>query len=176
MEEAEFHGGQDHDGLTGRWPFGAGALAVLLGFLATATVEGADARFVDERHAYVRGESVRLRLRTGEGDEVAFDVSGWLPEKAPVRDGEARYELETAGLHAGDYEVKGQRLKDGRPLGGPVVFPVSIAPERNPQRFPVWNWGGRRPRPRLVDGPRVQWPAALLRARPGPGWRGRGDR
>ena len=62
----------------------------------------ADPRFAAERHAFIRGESVTLPLEIDEGDEVAFDVSGWLPRKIAVRDGRAQYALETAGLHAGD--------------------------------------------------------------------------
>jgi hypothetical protein len=128
------------------------ALLPMLVFLsmAAATALAAEARFVDDRHAYVRGESVTLRLAAEQGDEVAFDVSGWLPGRVRIDAGLARYVIETARLRAGDYEVKAQPLQEGRPLGGPVVFPLTIAPERNPQRFPVWNWAG-------ADDPDLSW-------------------
>src|SRR5262249_26413359 len=125
------------------------AVVVFLSFAVRSTA-AAEPRFVDDRHAYVRGESVTLRLATEQGDEVAFDVNGWLPRQVRVEGGLASYALETAGLHAGEYEVKAQRLQAGRALGEPLVFPITIAPEGNPQRFPVWNWGGG-------DSPELSW-------------------
>jgi hypothetical protein len=117
-------------------------LACLLVLLSLTTAAANDLKFLNERHAYVRGETLTLRLTTGAGEEVAFAVSGWLPRQVPVARGEARYEVDTSLLHAGDYEVRAQPLQADRPVGAPAFFPISIAPPRNPQRFPVWNWGG----------------------------------
>jgi hypothetical protein len=96
------------DGRMGPGSLHAGTLALVLGSCGLAAA--ADARFADARHAFVRGESITLRLQTDLGDDVAFDASGRLPRQVAVRDGEARYLLETAGLRAGDYEVRAQRL------------------------------------------------------------------
>src|SRR3954453_18559546 len=117
----------------------------LVCLLAVSTIPAAgasDPGFVDERHAYVRGEQASLTLKTAGGEEVAFSVSGWQPRRVLIRDAEARYELDTSSLHAGDYEVRAQPLRAGRDVGAAVIFPISIAPERDPQRFPVWNWSG----------------------------------
>jgi hypothetical protein len=111
--------------------------------LLPALAAAAPPRFTDERHAYLRGEQASLRLRLDAGaDAVAFDVGGWLPRRVPVRAGQASYPLDTALLHAGDYDVRAQPLRAGKPLGEVALFPLTIAAERNPQRFPVWNWAG----------------------------------
>ena len=57
-------------------------LTMLIALLAVAASAAPPPRFLNERHAYVRGEKATLRLTVHPGTApVAFDVSGWLPER-----------------------------------------------------------------------------------------------
>lgn len=98
------------------------------------------------RHAYVRGESARLQLRIARapsGAVVRCDTGGWLATETPAR-GEVDYAIDTGLLRAGDYDVQARLMHDGREVAR-TVFPLSIAPERNPQRYPVYRWQGIAP-------------------------------
>ena len=119
-------------------------LVCAIGLVFSVAARGEEKpQYLNQRHAYARGEAITLRVRSdAAAEEVAFSVSGWLPERTAVRDGEARYAIDSKMLHAGEYEVQAQAFAKGKPLGATLVFPITIAAERNPQRFPVWNWGG----------------------------------
>ena len=100
------------------------------------------AQFLNKRHTYIRDEKITLKLQVLGADEVMFDLSGWFPERVSVQGGEGHYQVDTSLLRAGDYEVRAQLQRNGAHLGELIVFPMTIAPERNPQRFPVLHWGG----------------------------------
>lgn len=100
-------------------------------------------KFLNKRHSYVRGERVKLRATVAwPADLVIVDLSGWLKQEVVVKDRSAEYEFDTSLLHSGEYEVRAQAFREREPLGRIVIFPISIAREVNPQRFPVWNWHG----------------------------------
>jgi hypothetical protein len=100
----------------------------------------AAARCLNERHVYVRGEKPVLRWAVEGADAVQWDVGGWLSQRTAARGGEARCPLDTSLLRVGEYEVRAQPLQNGHPAGAMAIFPLTISAERNPQRFPVWNW------------------------------------
>ena len=109
--------------------------------ISSACLWPASPEFLNERHVYVRGEHAALRIRvTAPVARVAIDTSGWLPETVTVRNGGAVYELDTGMLRAGEYEVRAQPAGVAHPTGDIAVFPLTVAAERNSQRFPMWNW------------------------------------
>jgi hypothetical protein len=98
-------------------------------------------QFPNERHVYLRGEIALLRIRVpGAEGRVVADTSGWFPETLTPRGGEVAYKLNTALLRAGEYEVRARMLPTGSTPEDIAIFPLTIAAERNPQRFPLWNW------------------------------------
>jgi len=98
-------------------------------------------QFLNERHVYLRGEMAVLRIRVpGAEGRVVADTSGWFPETLTARGGEVAYKLNTALLRAGEYEVRARMLPTGSTPEDIAIFPLTIAAERNPQRFPLWNW------------------------------------
>lgn len=114
------------------------ANCLLLVSVATAapTIE-----FTTVRHAYVRGEEAVVKARVAgvpEGAVVRFDAGGWLPAEIAAT-ADAAYTLDTSLLRAGDYDVHARLLHGGRELAA-AVFPLSVGPERNPQRYPVYRW------------------------------------
>ncbi len=102
------------------------------------------------RRAFASNETCLVRVHAAKASQVAFDVSGFLPRIVAVKGGIAEYRFEAALLRAGDYDVRSQPLLNGKPLGNPKTFRISIAPPRNPQRMPVWNWFGG-------EAPQLQW-------------------
>ncbi len=112
----------------------------LLGVLVVAPAQ--DLRFLNERHGYERGERILLRMEVAGADHVAVNVSGWLPEHVAVRGGGATYPIDSSVLRSGDYDVIVQPIANGRNRGDAAVFRMTIAPARDPQRFPVWNRAG----------------------------------
>lgn len=97
--------------------------------------------FTTIRHAYVRGEKAALEARiTGAppGAVVRFDAGGWLPVEAPAT-ARVEYTVDTAVLRAGDYDIHARLLLGGREVAR-ALFPLSVGPERNPQRYPVYRW------------------------------------
>lgn len=97
--------------------------------------------FATARHVYLRGEPAKLELKvaaTPPGAWVEFDTGGWLATRVPAAD-EAVYTIDTALLRAGDYDVRARLVQDGQELGQ-ARFALTIAPERNPQRYPVYRW------------------------------------
>ncbi len=111
--------------------------------LAGSAHAAPSARFTDLRHAYVRGETARLHLDLKEmpaGAQVRFDVSGRLEQAVPAA-GAVTFALDTALLRAADYDVRAVVTADGREVAR-AEFPLSVVPEPNPQRYPVYRWGG----------------------------------
>jgi hypothetical protein len=95
--------------------------------------------FVNERHAYVRGEEIVILFRTAAGT-VVFDISGWFPQTVDVQGGQASYVVDSRHLRAGEYEVRARTVKGIRG-GETAIFPLTIAPKPNLQKYPVWHWG-----------------------------------
>ncbi len=111
---------------------------------AVAIACAADVRFLNERHGYRRGERIVLRIQTGGANQLGVSVGGWFPERLIVRDGQASYTIDSGVLRAGDYDVVAQPIATNSNAGNAAVFRISIAPARDPQRFPVWNRSGAR--------------------------------
>jgi hypothetical protein len=91
----------------------------------------ADLHVVSTRRIYQRGEIAEIWVRdAAAGSRFRYEAEG-LP---PV-EGE-RLRLNTGLLKAGDYVI---RVGDSGGRRG--TFDLSIAPPRNPQRYPVYRWG-----------------------------------
>jgi hypothetical protein len=106
------------------------------------------AEFVTRRHVYERGEKATLQITLDDGaDAVSFDIGGRFPQTARPQVGAGRnnaplasYSIDTTLLRSGDYEVSAQPMRGGQPMSAPQNFVFTIAPARNPQRFPLWSW------------------------------------
>src|SRR5687768_9042691 len=99
--------------------------------------------FLNDRHAYIRGELITLKTTVNiDADQAAFDINGWYRQHLPIRDGKVIYNVDTSRLRAGQYDVRVQLLRAGSPTGQLSIYPLTIAPEPNPQRFPIWHWHG----------------------------------
>jgi hypothetical protein len=101
------------------------------------------AEFLLDRQVFVRGEHA-VFIFSSEEEYVFFDVSGLLNIKIPTINGTARYEFNTSLLRSGDYEVRATPFPNqGKETAAQTtVNPITIAPLPNPQRYPVWHWGG----------------------------------
>ncbi len=128
-----------------RWYNVARAAAILcvlgLAVIGSTQSEVAEAHFQNLAYVYPRGVPCVVRLAVSGADTVEFDVSGWLAQTVLVKAGEARYEVDTALLRAGDYEVRA-RLKQGEREVGRARMPLTIAAPWDTERMPVWNWMG----------------------------------
>jgi hypothetical protein len=100
----------------------------------------AGAHFVNERHVYVRGEEISLEFQSN-AEHVLFDVGGWFPQLIRVVNGSALFSFDSSLLRSADYDVRAKPVQDGKNADEIVVFPLTIAPMPNPQRYPVWHWG-----------------------------------
>jgi len=100
----------------------------------------AEAHFINERHVYVRAEKVLLEFQSS-AKYVIFDVDGWSSQRIRVVDGAARYSFDSNLLRSADYHVRANPVEERKDVGEAVVFPLTITPARNPQRYPVWHWG-----------------------------------
>jgi len=114
--------------------------------LVTAETAGsqgiaAGARFRNLAQVYPRGVPCEVYLDVSAADRVEFDVSGWLARAVPVRNGQARFRVETSLLRSGDYEIRARLLRARREVGL-VRMPLTVAAPRDPDRMPVWNWMG----------------------------------
>src|ERR1017187_1400643 len=103
----------------------------------------AQVSFQNERHVYIRGEVAVLKLRvTSAKGPIVVDTRGWVAGTLSRGNGETSERLNPALLHAGDYEVRVQVRRPGQSADHAVeqaaVFQLTIAPEQNPQRFPLW--------------------------------------
>jgi hypothetical protein len=117
------------------------SITLIICVLAFSLPAAEAAQFLNERHAYLRGERAALRFQAdADSDEVAFQVGSWLAERVKPDADEPRFVVDTSLLRAGDYMVRAQPFRAGKAVGDAVVFSLSVAPERNPQRYPVWNW------------------------------------
>ena len=94
------------------------------------------------RHAFTNDETFVMRVDDKSLSGVRFDVSGFLGQTVAAKDGAAEFRFDTSLLRAGDYDVRAQPLVADKPSGAPKMLRISIAPPRNPQRMPVWNWFG----------------------------------
>lgn len=119
---------------------GACVLFCLMLIPAAALAQDAMARVVNLSLAYPRGERCVVRLAVTGANEVAFDVSGLLPQTVKVAEGEARYEIDTTLLRSADYEVRARLLRDGSQVGE-AMMPLTVGPPRDTERMPVWKWG-----------------------------------
>ncbi|MDO9464432.1 MAG: hypothetical protein Q7J67_03955 [bacterium] len=129
----------------GRIKKAALAVTVLcaLGWIITGSAQGeaAEARFKNLAYVYPRGVPCVARLAVSGADEVEFDVGGWLTQTVPVKEGEARFKVDTILLRPGDYNVQARLKQAGREVGC-VRMLLTIAPPRDTERMPVWNWLG----------------------------------
>lgn len=94
------------------------------------------------RHAFENGETFVMRVQDPVISGARFDVSGFLAQTVAAKDGAAEFRFDTSLLRAGDYDVRAQQLVKDKPSGAPQMLHISIAPPRNPQRMPLWNWFG----------------------------------
>jgi hypothetical protein len=111
--------------------------------LVPTSVVAQTVEFLNDRHAYIRGELITLKATVNtDADQAAFDINGWYLQHLPIRDGKVVYTVDTSRLRAGQYDVRVQLLRAGSPPGHLSIYPLTIAPEPNPQRFPIWHWHG----------------------------------
>ena len=108
---------------------------------APAMGDETTARFRNLAYVYPRGAPFVGRLAVSGADQVEFDVGGWLARTVPVKDGQARFEVDTTLLRAGDYEVRARLKLAGREVGR-ARMPLTVAVPRDTERMPVWNWMG----------------------------------
>ena len=120
----------------------SGVVAAVLSLLTTACVNAqAEGRFVNKVHVYPRGVECNIVLETSGADAVQFDVGGCLEQTVPVADGKAEYRINTAALRSNDYHVRARLLRGGKVVGT-ARFPLAVAKPHDPERMPVWKWGG----------------------------------
>ena len=122
------------------------AIVIVVAQMALLTVLMAEekGRFTNERHAYMRGEEIRIVFRTG-AEKILFTISGLLPEYVKVVDGTAVYSINSSLLRSGEYEIHAQEVHGEAVESERASFPITISPKPNPQRYPVWHWGSVKP-------------------------------
>lgn len=87
------------------------------------------------RTAFIRGESASIRLVSAEAAVV--ETGGFQQATVP---GGGTYILDTAKLAPGEYEVTATAGS------GKATLKVTLVDAPNPERFPVWKWGGTAPK------------------------------
>jgi len=114
--------------------------------LATSTLlalpANSSVNFTTMRHVFVRGEAARFDLSAelSPDAQIKMEVAGITGSLTPGGKTNVSWTLDTNLLKAGDYTVNAAARAGDRTLAT-NSFAFTIAPPRNPQRFPVWCWG-----------------------------------
>ena len=101
------------------------------------------ANFLNKRHVFYRGEKITIEFRADSGF-VLFNTGGLISGKVKVVGGKSFYVIDTNLINSADYEIRATLLPDDR-VGNSIQsfeFPITIRPAPNPQRYPIWHWGG----------------------------------
>jgi len=129
------------------------AFAMVLSLLCASVAHGVGLSVLNARHNYIRGEVIMLRLSVqNDGDQplakpvAACSLSGLFEESRKISDiaprgkAEIVFDIPTEFIRSGDYEIRTTLKYEGG--GTEALFPIYIAPKRNPMRYPVIYWGG----------------------------------
>lgn len=105
------------------------------------------------RRAFYRGEEIRLSIRCANGTEETVagtltadlggcvTASGRVADLAPRGEASVSFRLSTRALKVGTYTLR-IALATEHGVAAELQEPVAVARKPNPDRLPIWLWGG----------------------------------